>query len=251
MLVLVVAKIKIGNGPKRDAANCVGSPDINTVLVVDRSQGISTQTLDEIRRRALSFVVDSTTENERISVFTVSELSKNALVPLISLCRPPVSGNAAIENVQSIQKQFRDKFEAPMGAALQLEPDSSPESPIAQALIDISLTKFLKGKRNTLLVYSDMLENTKAFSLYGCQAPKEVVARFKQSRLGAVERPTFVNTRVVLNLIPRSTHNATALECRDSLWVWFFGDNKGSDAAVILDYLPGALTSVQSSVSGR
>ena len=246
-ILLVVAKLKTGDGHKRDAANCAGTPDTNTVIVVDRSEGISTQTLDEIRARALSFVADSTVENERITVFTVSDLSKDSLVPLISLCRPPMSGNQFTQNVQSIQKQFRDKFEAPMEAALQLKSGSSPESPIAQALIDISSTRYLRGRRNTLLVFSDMLENTKAFTLYGCQTPKDVVGRFRHSRLGGVERPSFVNTKVVLNLIPRATRTPTALGCRDSLWVWFFGDDKGPDAGVRLDYLPGGLALVPTS----
>jgi hypothetical protein len=251
MLLLMFAKIRIGNGDKRDASNCLGTPDTNTVLVVDRSEGISTQTLDEIRSRALAFIVDSTVENERITVFAVNDSSKDSLVPLISLCRPPVSGSQLTQNVQSIQKQFRDKFKAPMDSALQLKPGNSPESPIAQALIDISRTRFLRGRRNTLLVFSDMLENTKAFSLYGCQTPKDVVARFRKSRLGGVERPSFVNTKVILNLIPRSTRTPTALECRDSLWVWFFGDDSGPDAGVTLDYLPGVLASVQSSGAGK
>lgn len=251
VVVLIGIKASLNGSRTPDAFNCLGTPDTNTVIVFDRSEGTSEQTLREMRSRALTFIKDSTRENERITVFTVSDLSKNSLVPLISLCRPPASGNALVTNVKAIQKRFHDRFEAPLDTALNLEPGNAPESPLAQAIIDISRTSYLRGKRNTLLVFSDMLENTKEFSLYGCNNPRDVVARFRQSRLGGVVRPSFVNTRVVLNLIPRAAPSPTSIACRDALWVWFFGDDSGAVAGVTLDYLPGALGSGRGKSSTR
>jgi hypothetical protein len=57
--------------------------------------------------------------------------------------------------------------------------------------------------------------------------------------VGATERPTFKNTKVYLHIIPRLDIARTTLQCRDSLWVWFFGDNAGDNAGLELDYLPG------------
>lgn len=118
-------------------------------------------------------------------------------------------------------------------------PLDGKESPIAQALTDISLTAYLRGNSNTLLIFSDMLEHTDKFSLYNCSASKEVVARYRASRQGAQERPEFKNTTVVLNLIPRLDQSKETLKCRDALWPWFFGNNAGTQAGLTFDYLPG------------
>jgi hypothetical protein len=97
----------------------------------------------------------------------------------------------------------------------------------------------LRSERNTLLVFSDMLENTKRFSIYRCSSADAVVQGFRASRVGAMERPKFINTEVRLNIIPRLDQSRTTLACRDKLWVWFFGDNPGANAGLELDYLPG------------
>lgn len=241
LLGIFAVKACIERDPTRDAASCVGTPDLNTVVLLDLSEQISTQTLNEIRARALAFIRDSTAQNELVSVFTVSDLSRDSLAPTIALCRPPESGNRIVQNVQVIERGFRERFTLPIEQALQFEPGNGAESPIAQSLIDISRTRYLRGRRNTLLIFSDMLENTHEYSLYGCRDPSTVVSRFRASRRGAVERPSFNNTRVVLNLIPRVGQSAASLICRDKLWVWFFGDNPGSDAGVEVDYLPGGV----------
>jgi hypothetical protein len=88
-------------------------------------------------------------------------------------------------------------------------------------------------------VFSDMLENTKRFSMYRCSAPDAAIAEYRASRVGAKERPTFKNTQVRLNIIPRLDQSRRTLACRDKLWVWFFGDNPGTNAGLDLDHLPG------------
>ena len=85
-----------------------------------------------------------------------------------------------------------------------------------------------------------MLENTPKFSMYGCTDAKQAVARFRESRKGAQERPQFRNTSVSLNMIPRLDVAKPTLKCRDQVWEWFFGDNEGEGARSDIDYLPGA-----------
>lgn len=237
-IALFIAKaLSGGDNPGPD--NCVGTPTANTVIVLDQTEQISDQTLDEIRVRALDYAITRASENERVSVFTVSDLSKKSLKPVVSLCRPRDTGNRMVENVAVMRQHFKTNYTEPLTAALSVPPASSHESPIAQALVDLSLTKYLRGKKNTLVVFSDMLENTSAFSLYSCALPDSVIPAFRRSRLGATERPTFVNTYVVLNLIPRLEQTPATLRCRDKLWLWFFGDSKGDSAGLQVDYLPG------------
>lgn len=251
LAVLLISRIIIGDGPDVDARNCVGTPDMNTVVVIDHSEKVSTQTMNEIRARAQAFIRDSAVQNELVSIFTVSDLSKDSLVPRISLCRPARLGNRIFQNVKTIEKQFLEKFQAPLDSALRDAPGNTQESPIAQALIDISVSQYLKGSKNTLLIFSDMLENTKAFKLYGCEQPENVISQFSEFRKGAVERPSFKNTRVVLNLIPRLGLAASTLKCRDTLWVWFFGDSEGRGAGLEINYLPGGTPLSSSTRSSR
>lgn len=244
VLIAVFAfKISQDSKPKAGSDNCVGEVSANTAVVVDHTERISDQTRDEIINRTMAHIMQNAKLNERISVFTISDLSKKSLRPLVSLCRPPEDGNRAIEDVRAIQKKFKDNFEKPIRNALINSPDNTKESPIAQALTDISLSQFLRGKSNTLLIFSDMLENTEQFSLYRCKSATSVISQYRESRRGAKERPDFINTKVVLNLIPRMNQSASTLKCRDALWLWFFGDNSGAEAGLIVDYLPGGAPS--------
>jgi hypothetical protein len=232
-------KLSQDNKQKPLADNCIGTVKANTVIVLDHSEKISKQTRTEIEARAINYILDKVQPNERVSVFTVSNLSKLALVPVVSRCRPPDEGNRLVEDTRRLHKRFIESFEKPLREALSAEPTASSESPIAQALTDISLSQYLRGEKNTLLVFSDMLENTTKFTLYRCPTAVSVVSRFRDSRKGAQERPTFKNTNVVLNLIPSLGHSKEVLSCRTQLWNWFFGDNEGSNASVAFDFLPG------------
>lgn len=236
---IIALKIILDDGDKPGSDNCVGNPIANTVIVIDRSDAVTQQTLDEIRARAMAYVSDSVKDNERVTVYSVDNASTTGLAPLVSLCRPRRHGSRLTENVKALEKQFRANYQRPLDSILRLAPGSSSESPLAQALTDISLGRHLNARRNTLMVFSDMLENTDRFSMYRCASPNRVVEEFRRSRMGAKERPQFKNTMVRLNIIPRLDQPVAALECRDKLWVWFFGDNPGEEAGVSLEYLPG------------
>lgn len=246
--LLVIAffgfKLSQENKPKPRADNCVGIVTANTVIVLDHSDQITDQTREEIEARAMSYILNKVQPNERVSVFTVSDLSKRALAPVVSRCRPPDEGNRLVEDTRRLRKKFVESFEEPVRRALSIPPTASKESPIAQAITDISLSQYLRGETNTLLVFSDMLENTDKFTLYRCSSPSTVVPRYRESRKGMQERPTFKNTRVRLNLIPIQNQSKEVILCRTQLWNWFFGDNEGSNASVVFDYLPGGTLGV-------
>ena len=242
LVALFSVKIAVGSRPAPDADNCVGRSVASTVILIDRSEEISTQTLREIEARALNHILEHVQLNERVTVFNVSDISKRSLKPIVSLCRPQsrVSWVSRFyENPKMILKRFQERFIEPIRKAIDVLPENSTESPLAQAITDISLSEYLRGTSSSLLIFSDMLENTPAFSLYACASPGDVISRYRDSRRGAKERPEFHNTKVYLNLIPRLRQSAEALKCRDTLWVWFFGDNKGAGAGLEVSYLPG------------
>lgn len=240
LVAIVVAKLAVGTPAKPGSDGCVGKVTANTVIVLDHSETLTQQTLAEIAARALDHVLNKTQVNERVTVFNVSDHSKKQLTPTFSRCKPPQEGNRAIENTRGLEKTFKVTFLEPLKAVLKAEPVGAKESPVAQALIDISLTQYLRGERNSLLVFSDMLENTPKFSMYSCSDAKQAVGRFRDSRKGAQERPQFRHTSVSLNMIPRLDVAKPTLKCRDQVWEWFFGDNEGEGARSEIDYLPGA-----------
>ena len=241
LLAIMGAVATLGNKPKAGTDNCIGEISRNTVIVIDHTEAMTDQTKDEIASRSMKYINEKVIVNERVSIFTISDLSKQSLKPLLSLCRPADDGSRLTENVQVIKRRFHDKFDAPIRKALMTQMTDSKESPIAQALTDISLSQYLSGKDNALLIYSDMLEHTNKFSLYKCHSPGTTIAAYRQSRNGAMERPEFRNTSVKLNLIPRSDLDKTSLKCRDQLWPWFFGNNN-AEGTLEVSYLPGGST---------
>jgi hypothetical protein len=239
LAALLLLKARLEGRPRADQDNCVGRISANTVIVLDYTDRIADQTRDEIVARTMWHLRTQVRVNERVSVFTVSDLAKKSLRPVLSLCKPPEDGNRAIENVQAVRTHFLRDFEKPVREALSVAPEEGNESPIAQALTDISLSQYLRGEINTLLIFSDMLEHTDRFSLYKCNSTGRTIALYRASRTGSKERPEFANTQVKLNLIPRLDQPKEVLQCRDQLWNWFFGDNRGAQASLSIDYLPG------------
>jgi hypothetical protein len=236
---LIIARTVISRRPRPGPDNCIGTPDSSTVLVFDRSEGISRQTLDEMKARAIAFIRDNVRVNERVTVFTVDDSSTYSLRPLVSVCRPRRTGSELTENTRLLQRQYEQRFEQPIDSALSMIAGDGRRSPIAQALTDISLSQYLGRSKNALLVFSDLLENTDRYSLYRCEAAGRVIQEFRKSRAGARERPSFRNTHVYLHVIPRLDYPEEVWRCRDTLWLWFFGDNEGPDAAVDVLFLPG------------
>lgn len=238
---LIAAKFVAGNALKAATDGCVGTPSASTVILLDHSETLTDQTRAEITARALAHVRDRVSVNERVTVFTVTDISRKSLKPVFSRCKPPQEGNRLVEDAKGIAKAYTRAFVQPLTAALAVNPSNAKESPIAQAVIDVSLSQYLRTQKNSLLVFSDLMEHTPPkFSLYSCGDSARTVAMFRDSRRGAQERPKFTNTAVYLNVVPRMDLPKSSLKCRDQLWPWFFGDNEGGQAKAEIDYLPGA-----------
>lgn len=240
MLALFGFKLAKSGGAKPGPDGCIGEPTSNTVIVLDHSEAITDQTKAEITARSLAHVRRAAV-NERVTVFAISDISRKSLIPVFSRCKPREDGNRLYESTKGIKKSFEKEFVQPLENALAKPSENGKESPIAQALIDVSLSHYLRGEQNSLLIFSDMMEHTPPkFSLYTCSDPAKTIPQFKESRKGAQERPKFSNAAVYLHVIPRADLPKVGLQCREKLWPWFFGDNEGAGAKFDFDYLPGA-----------
>ena len=239
LLLLVTAKLIFQPKPV-----CDPSIKSKTVIVIDHSEEVSTQTINAIVERTWKFIEKNVPDGERVSVFMLSKISSKDLKASFSECKPRKEGNRSIEDVKRIRRDFELKFKQPLEKELSIKIANDDQSPIAQGLIDLTLDdKYFRSEDVTrLLVFSDFMENTPKFSLYKCTNQSLAVSAFRASRLGAQERPKLTNVDTYMNIIPRHSITPSALQCRAYFWNWFFGDFNGSckkDVCLNPDYLPG------------
>ena len=239
VLVALTFSYEQSNKPRLDGRSCPASIARSTAIVIDRSDDTPSQTLDEILARTKRFVTETAQQGELVSLFEISGASRTSLKPMFSACVPQRDGNDIYENRRKIQRTFSETFAKPLEALLAANPTKSDSSPISEAVIDLSASEYMSAPVNRLIVFSDMLQNSDNASLYGCTSRKTAIDAFRQHRAGAIERPSFRNTVVELNVIPREGLGKETVTCRDGFWAWFFGDNEGADAGLTLKMLPG------------
>lgn len=239
LIGILGATVYLGSRPKANRdTNCIGTPTRNTVILIDRSDKLAQQTEDEIMARAMRYIAHSVQVNERVSIFTVSALSKRDLEPAFSKCKPNQERNLLTEGI-SVEKTFSNNFEKPLKSAIATAGNTSGESPIAQAVNDLTLMDEMNGQDNTLLIFSDMMENTPKFSLYGCVDPDAAIMTYEHAAVGHTERPAFKHTSIFVNIIPRDSRLATAVDCRNKFWTWFLSGASRDRNYLHIDPLPG------------
>lgn len=240
VIIIGIAVANVATKPgQKDAEGCDADVAGKTVILLDQTESISKQTAAEIVTRVKNLVNTEVKVGELVSVFSVSDLSKKSLVPLFSYCKPPDTAKGIGESQRYISKKFEKHFAQPLQAVLATPISGSKESPIAQSIIDLSLSDFLRHPHARLVIFSDLMEYTERFKTYDCRDPKSAISRFRMARGAAVARPSFHNTRIYANIIPRSAISAETSACNQVFWNWFFGDNDGPNAAFDSSYLPG------------
>jgi hypothetical protein len=152
------------------------APTDQTVILVDQSEALT----DTHRRFALGFIRDYVADDARFSVrsrialFTFSKANFESsgsptFRPHSDLCRPPSQGNELYENNRKITKDFYVRFLVPVTTTLEqsLTAEVGERSPILETLQLISRSQEIAdGGRKTLILVSDMLQNTPGFSHY-------------------------------------------------------------------------------------
>ena len=225
---------------KVDERGCQAEIVGKTVFVIDQSDAMSAQTRAEILSRVTNTIEQKVRTGELVSVFSITELSKKNLTPLFSYCKPQKEAHGPSESQRHIAANYSKNFAAPLIAAVGSPVTGSSQSPIAQALIDLTLSDYLSHpSASRLVIFSDLMEYTDKFRLYKCHDAKSAIAAFRASRGAAIARPRFTNTDVQLHIIPRAEIAPPVGQCRDAFWSWFFTDNEGKAAGFEQSYLPG------------
>lgn len=232
---------KLMKGPPVDPdTGCTGDIPRRTVILLDHSEQISSQTRNEIFTRAMRASTEKAITGELISIFYASSLSKKDLTPVFSRCKPKVDVNPLTESERVVMNNYKKKYIAPLENAITADITGSKESPLAQAIVDLSLIDQLRTNTPAnLIVFSDMWEYTDKFSLYNCESSRNAIASYQASRGANTSRPKFRNVNIELNVIPREVKGVSSQKCRDGFWAWFFGDNEGPHSSLSKLDLPG------------
>ena len=240
VLVLVVVGFKLATAKEKvdKKTNCPDQIVRESVFVLDRSSTIAEQTKDEIRARITRIINVKVKEGERITFYEVNDSAYTELKPLSinyegkDFCKPKVEVSALTENQELTRKRYNAKIKALLDMDHLKNRGRETKSPVAQVIFDVSLSEHMENKHVSFYLFSDMMENSKDISLYGCQDGKDAVEKYTSERAGRALRPTFKNiSHFEVHRIPTKS-TSEVISCRNYFWNWFFGDIQQSDEVI-------------------
>ena len=144
------------------------------------------------------------------------------LRPSSDLCRPPSRGNDLYENNRKITKDFYQRFLVPVTATLEdsLTTEVGEQSPILETLQLISRSQEIDdGGRKTLIVVSDMLQNTAAFNHYG---PRRGYDDFVRSGFATDVKADFRDWNVIVIYLRRYRDRQLQQAAHIDFWQRYF-----------------------------
>lgn len=230
--------------PKPGPDNCIyvdkrftkRAPVEQTAILVDQSEALT----EGHRRFAKKFIEEYAGDERklpvgsRIMLFTFSRLdfsdqnpSGPNFRPNPDLCRPRSEGNELYENNKKITRTFYLRFLAPLSDALDrsLSQELGERSPILETLQFISRSQDIEewGKRKTLIVVSDMLQHTDAFSHYRDPRTYEHF----QSKVAKDVRADFRGWDIVVIYLRRYRDRNLQQQDHLDFWQRYFYDSGG------------------------
>jgi len=144
----------------------------HTALVIDKTDFYSPDQAVRIE----SLVLDSRdrlTIGEKLSLYELDARGQLINTNDFALCNPGRGDqiNPLYRNPQRVEARYQALFEGPLQDALAdlVEPKQSPASPILEALARLAVEEDFDGDtpRRTVVLVSDMLQNSALFSVYG------------------------------------------------------------------------------------
>jgi len=143
-----------------------------TAVLIDQSDPLSLIQREDVRNRLLA-IRNELAMGERLEIFTVGRPQDELLRPVWAGCNPE-SGEGKdgwTENPRRIEEWRQKHFIEPSDSAIAdaLEPRTSGDSPIMEAIQSVAISSFqpLKnGAHKRLVIVSDMLQHTESLSQY-------------------------------------------------------------------------------------
>lgn len=184
----------------------------HTAIIIDKTDEYSTQQANLIAS-AIRRAQDRLAIGERFTLFELDADGRFDPRGAFSLCNPGRGSqvNPLFSNPERIEERYANMFEAPFEAVISdlVEPKEAPSSPILEAMARLAQTELFSPEApdRTLILISDMLQNSDLFSAYGGggtvmpdttpparTVADEVIARFGDNLRG---------TRLTIRLIAR------------------------------------------------
>jgi hypothetical protein len=185
------------SGPPRDPESlCLKTGPVgHTLILVDKSDPWSPVQAERLKR-LVKQTGDQLPVDRLMSVYVFNDAFEPNFPPLLSLCNPGKTASELIGNPRRDYLKWVEKFGRPLDDALSVlaQPAKGATSPIAEAIGDVLArreTRVASGERSLILV-SDMLQNSAQFSVFGTNAAardperlKRLVAKTWQDNAGA------------------------------------------------------------------
>ncbi len=150
-----------------------GGPRGQYVLLVDRTDALTTPQREDLRNK-LRGITEQVPRGHELSVFTVDEIHEQLLMPLMLRCSPGRDENLSgwSGNPELAKRRWEQDYAAPVGKVIDHVTEaeaSAPRSPIMESIQSVTISSFGRGPKDVprrLIIVSDMLQNTVAFSHY-------------------------------------------------------------------------------------
>ena len=157
-------------------------------IVIDRTDALTAGQQEHLRGEVDQFC-SSLPPNSLVCVFGIQNPDQGVLATGFCRCRPEdgLHTSAFIGNREQVRAAFQDSFATPLALGLaRANPlQESPTSPILEAIHELStVSDFADSTRpRSLCIFSDMIQNTPALSLYQRAASEEMVRDDRVSAL--------------------------------------------------------------------
>lgn len=144
----------------------------HTAVVIDKTDLYTAEQAYRIQSLVLG-ARDRLDVGEKLSLYELDARGELVNTNRFALCNPGRGDqiNPLYRNPQRVEARYQARFEAPLQDALAdlVEPKESPASPIIEALARLAtedgFDRDTPGR--TVVLVSDMLQNSQAFSVYG------------------------------------------------------------------------------------
>lgn len=215
---------------RNKSTQCLDQVEQKHIFIIDKSSPMSVQTQTEILFR-IKQQASEIKQEDFIAMYQITSNSLTQLKPIFQACKTD----------KNFEKNLLQKAQISIYSNL----NNTLTSPLAEALLDINLSHHqMDVQRTNIYIYSDLLQNSQNLSLIQTTQLSDAINYFKASRLGGVQRPTFINTFVYLHIIPHAQLSEQLVKNRDGFWIWFLGDMRGDRQSYGLERhdLPGSYT---------
>lgn len=179
MLTVLIGGIAIrfiwlgsGEDPNRDPTTLCRkdeAPAERVVLLVDKTDPLSGEQVDKLRAAVLGLKNSGLRQDAMLSIYAVGDFPNGWIEQVFCLCNPGFKANEIWQNRKKIRAKYERRFGAPLDSAVRrlAVADSAGQSPLMEALQSLSGTaEFAGGVPRRLILVSDLLQHTAAFSAY-------------------------------------------------------------------------------------